>query len=587
MSQSFNITCYYPAEKPQFFQVEIDLKWIVSRLVKEIRLELRSEFNVEIAHDIQLFKVCITTQPREDRRFRALQWLHQQRGECLDDGDLLSSVFSTVPTSGSINIIVSDPEVSEMIDGLGDPVLLQQKKLRKDLGKRMDNLRLDYSPSDIIVSAAKMRAVLEGDHTGFHIGRPSGAPPAIFSPALAALQKRLENLDDIEVSCLEVSKAAKYSADAIKFYSDDAERQAAVSESLDEAIGQKGNWGMVLPWVDRIKPDCSWWHNDFLMMVLELKNAMDITGNPALQSALVFSKIISQEKYKSFREFCNFPIVLIGVAENRIDIYIGVCIGDIHVAKLLTLDVIYGFLASDNIVRLARVFAALSHCREDLAKYYDDVNNRKTTKLSSFFPNPTPVDPCQPLPTVVYKHFTARNGQPASVVGLGAATTLLYIATLDDKEVIVKFTVRYNEKAHRILATAGLAPELHFCGRIVGGLYMVVMDRICGKFLWQLNQEKTPVPSFIVDQVEQAVHLLHAENIVFGDLRDNNIIYDASKERAVLIDFDWPGMHGKTRYPATLNTTGKWADGVVQYAVMDKDHDLWQLDRLRDSCTLV
>ena len=66
----------------------------------------------------------------------------------------------------------------------------------------------------------------------------------------------------------------------------------------------------------------------------------------------------------------------------------------------------------------------------------------------------------------------------------------MYIATLDgtEKEDIVKFTVRYNEKAH-ILADAGFAPKLHFCGRVVGGLYTVVMD---AKSLWQLQTDKMP-----------------------------------------------------------------------------------------------
>lgn len=63
------------------------------------------------------------------------------------------------------------------------------------------------------------------------------------------------------------------------------------------------------------------------------------------------------------------------------------------------------------------------------------------------------------------------------LVDLGDATTTIYIATLNgtDREVIVKFTARYNEMAHRILADAEFAPKLHFCGRFVGGLYMAVM----------------------------------------------------------------------------------------------------------------
>ena len=223
-------------------------------------------------------------------------------------------------------------------------------------------------------------------------------------------------------------------------------------------------------------------------------------------------------QYKPFREFCDFPTVLIGVAENRIDIYIAVCIGDIHVTKLLTLDATSGILASDNIVRLARVFVALTSCREDLTLHYDEIEQRK---LSSLYPQPIPADPSDSLPVLTYKQFLSRAGEPASVLeGLGNTTTAMYIATLDgtNKEVIVKFTVRYDEKTHRILASAGFAPTLHFCGLVVGGLYMVVMDRVDGKSLWQIQTDKTPIPTIVREHVRQAVHL-HQRNIVFGDLR--------------------------------------------------------------------
>ena len=100
----------------------------------------------------------------------------------------------------------------------------------------------------------------------------------------------------------------------------------------------------------------------------------------------------------------------------------------------------------------------------------------------------------------------------------------MYIATLDDtnQEVIVKFTVRYNEAAHRLLAGAQLAPKLHFCGRVVGDLYMIVMDRVGGKSVWQLQEDKTPIPAIFLTKVEEAVSLLHNEDIVFGDLRQQH-----------------------------------------------------------------
>jgi len=82
----------------------------------------------------------------------------------------------------------------------------------------------------------------------------------------------------------------------------------------------------------------------------------------------------------------------------------------------------------------------------------------------------------------------------------------MYIATLDNRqEVVVKFTTRYNEDAHRLLVGHQLAPTLHFCGRVIGNLYMVVMDLVDGKSIWQLQMEGTPVPPVVSKKVEGAV----------------------------------------------------------------------------------
>ena len=189
--------------------------------------------------------------------------------------------------------------------------------------------------------------------------------------------------------------------------------------------------------------------------------------------------------------------------------------------KLLTLDLSLGFHASDNIIRLARVFGALSRCLLDLHDYYDRVSNLTPSRLSCLYPNPTLVDRPKTLPAITYRRFLSRAGRPTSaLVDLGNATTSMYIATLGDtnKEVIVKFTARYNEVAHRLLADADLAPELHFCERVIGDLYMVVMDRVDGTSVWQLQQDKKSVPAVVLNDINNALRILHANGIVFGDL---------------------------------------------------------------------
>jgi tRNA A-37 threonylcarbamoyl transferase component Bud32 len=446
---------------------------------------------------------------------------------------------------------------------------------------------------------------LGGDKPSIHLGRPGGAPAAIFSPVLARLQHHLDHLEQVVVSRRDVERAAEYVRCAVAFYDNEDLRQKAIRDVVNSAIGEVGEWERSLDWADKIKPHGGWWYETFLILVLELKNALGLSGDALLQAVIDYSKIVSREKvrfpipaasnsmahlclkYKRFRDFCNFPVVLVGATANRLEISVAVCVGSVYVSKLLTFDLSLGFHASDNIIRLARVFWALSDCRVDLQNYYHEVGKLRSPRLSCLFPSPTLVDSSKALPELTYRQFLSRAGQPTSaLVDLGNATTAMYIATLGGtgKQVIVKFTARYNEEAHNLLTKVGLAPGLHFCERVIGDLYMVVMDRVDGKSIWQLQGDKIPVPAIVSERVRDAVLLLHENNIVFGDLRDPNILYDVSNDRVVLVDFDWAGKDGESRYPATLNHGNVWAEDVSAYSIMKKDHDIWQLNRLIALC---
>ena len=269
--------------------------------------------------------------------------------------------------------------------------------------------------------------------------------------------------------------------------------------------------------------------------------------------------------------------------------------GSIYASNLLSLDLSSGFHDSTNVVRLARVFAAFLSCCEELKGYYDAVATSAALishRLSCLYPSPTLADPARTLPKLMYHKLISRDGRPIpAVADLGFAITAMYTATLIEtgQEIIVKFTARYNEKAHRLLADAQLAPALLFCDRVVGGLYMVVMERVGGSSIWELREDKVQIPAIVAEKVEEAVCRLHAEEIVFGDLRDPNILYipsnDSSDERVLLVDFDWPGKDGESKYPATLNPANTWADDVSAYGVMRKAHDIWQVNRLKVLCT--
>ena len=207
--------------------------------------------------------------------------------------------------------------VLELVEGLGDPDDAYKRKLKKGahhvdiyyvlalfipmliaLDDRLKRLAPAFSPSDIVHSSHKQADLLGGKMPSIHLGRPGGVPVAIFNPALASLQRCLENLEEVQVSRLEVERAAQYLHCAVAFYQDEANHQTAIKRLVDESIGEKGECGYYLNWADNIKPNGSWWYDDFLLLVLELKNTLGLSGDALLQAIFDYSKIVSRDKVR-------------------------------------------------------------------------------------------------------------------------------------------------------------------------------------------------------------------------------------------------------------------------------------------------
>ncbi|KAF8727267.1 hypothetical protein AX14_007435 [Amanita brunnescens Koide BX004] len=524
---TLTLACYFPAEKPIFLAINIEPDAWVDEVLHAIQRRFQLQRREVDLDDLRLFKTHLLLDPKENLQLRALQWLHQQPA----DGHLsvmmqLTDIFPTGPPlpRKQLDIIIADTKVLELVEGLGDPDDVYKRKVKRALDERLNRLPSTVSPSDMVHFSDKLADLLGGNDPLIHLGRPGGAPAVIFNPALANLQQRLDHLEELPVSRSEGK----------------ARRRGAMQGLVDEAIGQKGEWTLALDWADNIKPDGSWWYDGFLILVLELKNTLGLSGDALLQALVDYSKIVSRQKFMRFREFCNFPIVFIGATANRLEISVaGFMVPTTSSAWLVSLGP--------------------CHAVAQISKSTTIVSETWT------FPNSLVYIPTQHH-SILPKHCPnlPTNGFCPEVVSppqLGDATTVIYTATLGDadEEVIVKFTARYSEVAHRLLAMAGLAPRLHSCDRVIGDLYMVVMERVDGKSVWQLRQEKMPLPAIISEEVSKAVGLLHENNIVFGDLRDPNILYDEPKNRVVLVDFDWPGQDGESRYPATLTlaTLGK------------------------------
>ena len=152
--------------------------------------------------------------------------------------------------------------------------------------------------------------------------------------------------------------------------------------------------------------------------------------------------------------------------------------------------------------------------------------------------------------------------------------------------VLVKFTTKYNENAHRLLAGQNLAPTLHFCARVTGGMYMVVMEYIPNSRGWSLDPLSSvddppslPKPEVIHRDIFKALGLLHGQGLVFGDLREANSLYlPEGGGRVLLVDFDGVGLDGKDKYSLSLNPDLEL--GVKRWQIMEKKHDHENLERM-------
>jgi serine/threonine protein kinase len=152
----------------------------------------------------------------------------------------------------------------------------------------------------------------------------------------------------------------------------------------------------------------------------------------------------------------------------------------------------------------------------------------------------------------------------------------LFKATFAEKLALVKFCETYSKYAHQLLAAKDFAPELYYFAELKGGLKMVVME-FCGEKNAYDKFYQCRIAPGLLRSVKEALEVLHDANFVFGDLRRPNILVAGSDEgsyRAKLVDFEWAGQAGKDSYPVKLNTSERWADGVLPLAIMEKKHDL-------------
>ena len=236
---------------------------------------------------------------------------------------------------------------------------------------------------------------------------------------------------------------------------------------------------------------------------------------------------------------------------------------------------------------------AINMCTQRLRKLYRVLltTSRSVPSAKVLWPNPT-VHPSQPVGLDPSLQFISKVdrlfGTKLQVVDGANKQHAIYLAKMripgdtSTREVLVKFTAKYNEDAHRLLAESvpPLAPTLHSCTRVIGDLFMVVMQYISeseGGCLRDVSLR--PNLEAVRAGVSEALRLLHGHDLVFGDLREGNLLYLPNDgDRVLFVDFDHVGKHKVDRYSACLNREAGL--GVDSLELMEKSHDVENFDGL-------
>lgn len=164
---------------------------------------------------------------------------------------------------------------------------------------------------------------------------------------------------------------------------------------------------------------------------------------------------------------------------------------------------------------ITRLFKALSVGLQDLKTFYGNLFAAADHRpeIQRFFPS-----------TRSYLDSQGQKVYFRYIKRLSMTKAVYLAATTSGNQLIVKFVQRYNSDAHRLLASHDLAPMLHYSSldntntNTTGGLGVVIMDFVRGSNAYMLYST-TQLLNTIYDKVKRTISILHAESIVFGDLR--------------------------------------------------------------------
>ncbi|KAJ3795640.1 hypothetical protein GGU11DRAFT_214412 [Lentinula aff. detonsa] len=470
---------------------------------------------------------------------------------------------------------------------------------------------------------------------------PELAPPplSIYHPVFARFRREMATpTESLQLTDKELRQASLLMDVSLRHYSSEEQRREALSKVF--FLDEQRFWnGMSININDTkmepdgvLKLDLGFGFASLYTILGELKNGGGDGGcDPSDQAQCVYIKLVSSKQYEPVRAASCCPALLLGLSGHVLAVW-GAVFADRFFFERLALIYIGpqppSTLPSPTMGRsdievgvreVAKLFCTLEHCVQDIKYHYRSLDLLahsspvSSTTHSTLIPKPftprtsrkldilpstisTPLDPSR---FVYWKSFTSQGNQydlvyrrrlteymtkPVFVASLTLSSDLNFPVT----EVVVKFALRYNEAGHRLLADAKLAPRIHYCSFENSiGLWVIVMDYIQGN----ICSRKLTKPQ--KDSLSNAISILHKNNLVFGDLREPNVIITEAESKVCLVDFEWCGpcidikegdrlVQPRVCYPSDISMVPgmDWALGVGRDQVIMKEHDLYRLEKM-------
>ncbi|KAF5387266.1 hypothetical protein D9757_006875 [Collybiopsis confluens] len=465
-------------------------------------------------------------------------------------------------------------------------------------------------------------------------------PISIYDPIFATFRREIATpTETLVFSQDELESASKFIDASLRLYPNEPSRKKAL-ELLPILGGRYWETKEISVNDSTVKPDggslvrsridsksgpiaCS--------SLAELKNGGGDGGcDPVDQLQCGYIKIVSSEQYQAIRLVSCCPALLIGLSGHTLTVSGGVfadrfffeCLALMHIgpqAPITPPSPMGGRSDMELGIReVAKLLRTLSNSLNELELHYTSLtspsslppldrspipsaSNRSMhgTGIMSSPAAPVPFDSLDPSRFVCWKSFIVRGEQyqleyKQRLTDYMEKTVFRAVMTTgtDGKQVdvVVKFAYRYGELGHHLLAKAGLAPHLYHCAFEESlGMWAVVMDyargRVCNGKLVEGESES----------LKHAIELLHAQDLVFGDLRGPNVIIIEPKKKVCLVDFEWCGqcidtLDGdrvipRVRYPTNISMIPEigWAEGVGRDSVIEKGHDIHRLTQMCSS----